>query len=97
MQHIDWADPAMRCFGMLIDGRAHPTGVRQRGTEAAMLIVMNAHHDLVEFSLPKVEGGTHWTLELDTNIPDGGSQYRDEARSRYGVTGRSLGLFIAAT
>ena len=38
----------MRCFGMLMDGRAQTTGVRQRGTEATMLLVLNAHHDLVQ-------------------------------------------------
>jgi isoamylase len=97
MQHIDWADPAMRCFGMLIDGRARPTGVRQRGTEAAMLIVLNAHHDLVEFALPMFEGGTHWILELDTNIADEAIQYRGEPGEQYGVTGRALTLFIGAT
>ncbi len=32
MRAEDWSDAGMRCFGMLIDGRARPTGVRQRGT-----------------------------------------------------------------
>jgi glycogen operon protein len=95
MQHIDWADPGMRCFGMLIDGRARPTGVRQRGTEAAMLLVLNSHHDLVEFSLPLFEGGTDWILELDTNIANEPAQYRGGPRDKYGVTGRSMALFIA--
>jgi len=102
MQHIDWADPAMRCFGMLIDGRARPTGVRQRGTEATMLIVLNAHHDLVEFTLPMFEGGTHWVLELDTNVADDKATdektpYKGAPGDRYGMTGRSLALYIGAT
>ena len=33
----DWRDAATRCFGMLIDGRAQPTGIRQRGKDATML------------------------------------------------------------
>lgn len=32
-----WSDNNMRCFGMLMDGRARPTGVPQRGTEATLL------------------------------------------------------------
>jgi isoamylase len=87
----------MRCFGMLIDGRARPTGVRQRGTEAAMLIVLNAHHDLVEFALPTFEDGPHWSLELDTNIAGEATRYKGAPGDRYGVTGRSVALFIAAT
>src|ERR1700694_5338639 len=49
----DWHDALMRCFGMLMDGRARPTGLRQRGTEATILLALNAHHDLVEFTLPE--------------------------------------------
>jgi isoamylase len=86
----DWSDANMRCFGMLIDGRARPTGVRQRGTEATMLIVLNAHYDLVEFTLPASAGGNIWTLVLDTNIADGDVAYSGQANDHYGVTGRSL-------
>ncbi len=40
MKSEDWSDGNMRCFGMLMDGRARPTGVRQLGTEATMLLVL---------------------------------------------------------
>jgi isoamylase len=97
MQDLDWADSAMRCFGMLIDGRARPTGVRQRGTEAAMLLVLNGHHDLVEFTLPSFEGGTEWMLELDTNIRGTPPEYRGKAQDKYGMTGRSMILLVGVT
>ena len=42
----------MQCFGMLLDGRAQPTGIKQRGVDATLLIVLNAHHDVVNFTLP---------------------------------------------
>jgi glycogen operon protein len=90
MRSEEWSDANMRCFGMLLDGRARPTGVRQRGTEATMLIVFNAHYDLVEFTLPANAGGNTWTLILDTNIPDGEVAYTGNADDHYGVTGRSL-------
>jgi isoamylase len=93
MRHEDWGDANMRCFGMLIDGRARPTGVRQRGTQATMLLVLNAHHDLVEFTLPSSPAGDTWTLVLDTNIPEGNAAYRGQSNDSYGVTGRSLILF----
>ena len=53
----EWGDDLMKCFGMLMDGRARPTGVQQRGTEAAMLLVLNSHHDLVNFTLPEYPDG----------------------------------------
>jgi glycogen operon protein len=96
MQDSDWQDPRMQCFGMLIDGRARPTGVRQRGTQAAMLIVLNAHHDLVEFTLPECFGGGQWQLELDTQTSDGAHEYGGRPGDRFGVAGRSLCLFIAS-
>ena len=53
MEDQNWGDTGMRCFGMLIDGRAQSTGVRQRGKEATLLIVINEHFDLVEFTCQK--------------------------------------------
>jgi isoamylase len=94
MRAEDWGDAAMRCFGMMIDGRARPSGVRQRGTEAAMLMVMNSHHDLVEFTLPECPGGKFWSLTIDTNIADDEAKYRGETGDIYGLTGRSLALFV---
>ncbi len=96
MKPADWANPAMRCFGMLLDGRARPTGVRQRGTEAAMLIVLNAHHDVVKFTLPDFEGETLWRLEIDTNRPQKVSSYHGRPADVYGMTARSLVLFLWA-
>jgi glycogen operon protein len=96
MKPEDWGDGNMKCFGMMMDGRARPTGVRQRGSEAAMLLVLNAHHDLVEFTLPECPGGGGWVLEVDTNIADGEVKYRGEHGDVYGMTGRSLTLFVHA-
>jgi glycogen operon protein len=90
----EWTDTRMKCFGMLMDGRARPTGVRQRGTEAAMLLVLNAHHDIVNFSLPEYPDGSAWSLLIDTNLIDTEPQYRGRSNDVYGVTGRSLILLV---
>ena len=66
----DWEDPNMHCFGMILDGRSRPTGIRQRAGDATMLLIMNAHHDVVQFTLPTCAGGHGWTLLIDTNAPD---------------------------
>ena len=93
MQQSDWNDPVAHCFGMLIDGRARPSGVRQRGTEATLLIVMNAYHDFVEFTLPVASGGGSWKLVLDTNVTEQAEGFEGAAGDRYGVTARSLVVF----
>ena len=94
MQESDWSDARMHCFGMLIDGRARPTGLRQRGTEATLLMVLNAHHDVVEFTLPTATGEGSWNLLLDTNLPVIADDYRGNAGDLYGITARSLVLFV---
>jgi glycogen operon protein len=94
MRDTDWSDDRMQCFGMLIDGRARPTGLPQRGVEATMLIVLNAYHDLVEFTLPPHGEQENWQILIDTNVPDRGDQPCFQAGFAYGVTGRSLLLFV---
>ncbi|HEV7732898.1 MAG TPA: glycogen debranching protein GlgX [Candidatus Binatia bacterium] len=88
----NWADGNMRCFGMLMDGRAKATAIKKRAEDATLLLVLNAHHDLVQFTLPECPDAGGWQRLLDTNDPD-----LDEARFKvgdaYGVTARSLLLF----
>ncbi|MGA3251321.1 MAG: glycogen debranching protein GlgX [Paraburkholderia sp.] len=88
-----WDDTAMRCFGLVIDGRAQASGIRRPASDATLLLVLNAHHDVVNFTMPDVPEGDKWTVLLDTNMP-----VRDElpafsAGQSYQVTGRSLLLF----
>lgn len=93
MEDQHWGDTNMRCFGMLLDGRSQTTGVKQRGKEATLLVVVNGFHDVVEFTLPEANGGGLWTLQIDTNIEDMGAQAQKERfrpGDTYQVTGRSL-------
>jgi len=90
MGNGDWENGATRCFGMLLDGRAQQTGIRQRGHEATLLVVFNAWQDVVKFTLPEAPEGAAWQLVLDTNmaeLPDG---ERFDFGHVYEVTARSL-------
>ena len=98
MQASNWVDTNMSCFGMLLDGRAQTTGIRQRGHEATLLIVVNGYHDLVTFTLPECPGGNAWLRLIDTNL-DGGQEESDgnkmfQTGDYYDVTARSLLLFV---
>jgi isoamylase len=96
MRNEDWSDERMRCFGMLLDGHAQATGIRQRGHDATILIVFNAHYDVVNFTLPGATTDLHWLLLIDTNIPD---QLSERSKVNfcsadvYTVTARSLLVF----
>ncbi len=87
-----WDNELTRCFGMLLDGRAQATGIKRRGGDVTLLIVLNAHHDVVEFSLPRCCDLRGWKRLIDTNDPDLPEQ-EFEIEHVYEVTGRSLLLF----
>ncbi|WP_299843162.1 glycogen debranching protein GlgX [uncultured Jannaschia sp.] len=94
MTDAQWTDPTAHCFGMLLDGRAQPTGIRRRGDDATLLVVFNAHHDVVEFTLPEAPGGSRWMGLIDTNDPDRLEPLAFPFGHDYAVTGRSLLLFV---
>ncbi|MGZ8154533.1 MAG: glycogen debranching protein GlgX [Burkholderiales bacterium] len=89
-----WNDPGERCFGMVLDGRAQPTGIVRPGSDATLLLIFNAYHDVVVFTLPNVPGGRHWRCLVDTNIPERGDEPVFAAGDEYQITGRSLLLFV---
>jgi glycogen operon protein len=64
-----WHDTNAKCFGVVLDGRAQPTGIRRRGADATLLLLLNSHHDVVEFTLPAVPEGDSWLRLIDTNVP----------------------------
>ncbi len=88
-----WQDNNTRCFGMIMDGRAQATGIRRAASDATLLWILNSYHDLVEFTLPDVVGGTRWIRIFDTNAPDAADDHFDTGHV-YGVTGRSCLLFV---
>jgi glycogen operon protein len=94
MREEDW-NGGPQCFGMLLDGRAQATGIKQRGQDATMLLIMSSHHDEVRFTLPAA-GDAHelarWVLLLDTqfSLPAHTAENEYAAGDSYTVAARSL-------
>jgi glycogen operon protein len=93
MQDEHWKDPSIKCFGMLLDGRAQRTGIRRRGDEDTVLIVLNGFEGEVNFAMPTAALGSDWSLLVDTNTPDAPAGQKFQFGDVYQVTGRSLLLF----
>jgi isoamylase len=97
MTSAEWDDANTLCFGMLLDGRVQPTGIRQRGQEATLLMIFNSWQDVVKFTLPAArngeDGASCWSLVADTNMPDLPEGSRFDLGHVYEVTARSLLLF----
>jgi len=93
MDQAAWDDPNTRCHGILLDGRAQASGIRRRGSDATVLVILNSYHDGVPFTLPEVPGGVSWQCSIDTNQEDGPNGTKFEFGTEYIVTGRSMLLF----
>ncbi|MCK0508350.1 glycogen debranching protein GlgX [Aromatoleum anaerobium] len=96
LEEKEWSDPQMRCFGMLADGRAQHTVVPHPGSDVIVLLVVNAGHEAVEWTLPHVPGAGHWTRLVNTAAPDDSAFPAFVAGHRDTIGPRSLLLFAAA-
>jgi isoamylase len=67
MNDETWKDQSVRCIAMLLDGRAQATGIRERGSDATLLLIFNSFHEPVKFVLPETVDGKGWRLQLDTH------------------------------
>ena len=74
--------------------RARATGIPRPAGDATLLVVLNAHHDAVEFALPEPPAGQHWLLLVDTLRPELEEPEDFEFGHPYLVTGRSLLMFL---
>ncbi len=93
MAEEDWHSPDLRCFGMLLDGRAPTSGIRQHGKETTILIVINGNPEATEFHLPECPGSCDWMLAVDTNNPDVAEGLLFRTGTVYNVAARSLLAF----
>jgi glycogen operon protein len=89
----DWERPGMQVLGVFLNGLEIPTRRRDgrplRGD--SFLLLFNASHEDVAFTLPAAQFGEHWTHELDTYdaaIVPGVAEWR--AREEVPVQSRSL-------
>lgn len=72
MSDEEWAAGWLRTLGVRLDGRALDV-VDNRGrrvTDITLLILFNAHHEPVEFSLPTFDAEAVWDIAFDTGRPE---------------------------
>lgn len=97
MTQENWDNSEIRCFGMLIDGRAQPTAIEELGSDATILLIMNGGHEEVRFRLPGPVNSEIWILLLDTTQPKrcGFDSNRESFRPEHSfpVPGRSFFAF----
>ncbi len=93
MTDENWSDGNSLCLGVVLDGRAQPTGIHRIGSDRTLMLILNAYHDMVTFTLPTVNGGDGWIRLIDTNVSLSNENEVFGFAAEYAVTGRSLLLF----
>jgi glycogen operon protein len=90
MSQDDWQTGFAKSMTVFLNGSAM-SQVGPQGellTDASFLVLFNAHHDALPFTLPGVEWGTSWAELLNTHI--------DEAEPSGQIFGPSHRLQLAA-
>jgi glycogen operon protein len=73
MADEDWGEGGwMRTLGMFLSGDAPEirNSVGRRVKDNDYLILLNAHHESVDFKLPKDVRRKHWFIAFDTTRPE---------------------------
>jgi glycogen operon protein len=95
MTDEEWNQHHARCLGVYLAGEGL-TETDERGrpiTDNNFLVLFNAHHEEIPFTLPQLAGGPRWLVVLDTAYEEGlawDGMYK--AGSAYPLQGRSLAL-----
>jgi len=97
MSPEDWQKPFVRSLSFLLGGDAIPTPDErgQRITGDALLILLNAHHEPVQYTLPPPAEGSQWVLELYT-ADDARGPAETLAEQKLELTGRSMAVLRGA-
>ncbi|MGI5836231.1 MAG: glycogen debranching protein GlgX [Chloroflexota bacterium] len=100
MTDQDWEAPFVRSLGVRLSGDGMDE-LDERGKQIAgdtLLILTNAHHEAITFTLPSPHPDIHWERIVDTSHSEGKMKraFFDEKR-HYCLPGRTLALFRAAS
>ena len=91
-----WQDGLARCIGMLLNGAAgtYRSWDGRPADDHVLLVVLNAHHDVVPFMPPTMLPEARWRCLLDTIAADGRSAAPPHPAGKpFARPGRSLALF----
>ena len=69
----DWNNPITRCFGLRLAGDAigEPDAMGRRVVDDTFLVMLNAHHEPMPFTLPAHHKSVRWEPVLDPREPNG--------------------------
>jgi isoamylase len=96
MTRDDWHDSGRRAFGALLGGDVGDRFISLQGypeLDDSFLLILNAHHEAIEFTLPAIPVVRRWTHLIDTARPRLAPNMPIAPGSRLSIADRSLSLF----
>jgi isoamylase len=96
MTDEEWRRSQAQCLAMLLSGE----GLEEYGErgdsikDSNFLVLMNAHHEDIAFTLPNVAVGAKWRAVVDTTWTDQTRRSVHESDSTYPLQARSLALLV---
>jgi isoamylase len=97
MSDAEWGQSFVRCLGMCLVGRALEEQ-DERGRPVVdddLLVLINAHHEEIPFSLPSLDGAGGWQGVIDTHFDSGfAPEALHQPNELYPLQGRSVALLV---
>ena len=92
MTEEDWNQPHIRAMAYLLGGDtiSTPDERGERIVGDTLLVLMNAHHEPLPYTLPEIDWGQEWEILVDTAGASDAKRDRLTARGVVEVGGRSL-------
>jgi glycogen operon protein len=97
MSEDEWRDTSARSLGMFLSGQGlDETDERGRKLgDENFLVLLNAHHEDVEFTLPTFHPESRWVAWMDTSRYDGlRSAETNDSGAKYPLQARSLAILM---
>lgn len=92
----EWHQAFARCLGMFLHGGAldEIDTLGRPVRDDSFLLLLNAHHEAIPFTLPTFGDGDRWLLLFDTHESDHERASHYRSRETYPLQARSLALLI---
>jgi len=98
MTEEEWNAGWVRCIGVLLNGRTldDVNGVGEPIRDETYLIMLNPHHEPIQFYMPLREGAA-WQMVIDSANPEGAEKASIGARDYYPLPARSSAVLRELT
>ena len=91
MTQEDWQKPFVRSLAFLLGGDAFaPDAEGNKRVGDSLLVLMNAHHEALTYTLPEIKWGNDWEFVVDSADLTGAKRGKSHAGTCVKVTGRGL-------